>query len=253
MGIERLDTMSIPQENPEKIKTPEENKSDQYIPPVEVVGNIAEREEREKTDTLRLEEVRTSLGLLTPEEKTPEFTEQIDGFANKLSEQIIGLRINDPALPDRLIEDQKIIRAKYSLPKLEARGNLDEYERDLLDIAKSTGVTIKSKSECGQFFNDYSYVGGVNFEKENKIGVDIDKTDSKSYSKSLGILEHELIHALQNKYHPRMPIEQMEYEAYIAGGNNELIKEHPEIAKLVFENLIGTSVKHWYEQNRKEK
>ena len=192
-----------------------------------------------------------SLRINVPEKIEPIYS--LEDFATKLSEHIVGLKIDDPTLPDRIIEDQKVIRTKYSLPSLESRSNLTEYERSLLEIAKSTGVIIKSKSECGKFFEDYPYAGGVHFGEEKKVGVDINRTSFESYAKSLVILEHELIHALQKKHSPQMPIELMEYEAYIAGGNNTYIKEHPQIARLVFDSLIGASVRHWYNQTSEER
>lgn len=174
-------------------------------------------------------------------------------FSTKLAEYITGLRPDNPMIVERLIEDQKIIRAKYGLPKREAINNPYEYELTLRKIAGSLGVSIKSRSECGSFFEEYNNVGAAHFEKENKIGVDIDRSNLKSYSKSMSTLEHELIHALQHKNSPRMPIELMEYEAYVACGNNELLREDLELVKTIFQYLIGASVMHWYSQESKNR
>ncbi len=173
-------------------------------------------------------------------------------YANKLSEHLLGLKTNDPKIVERLIEDQNIIRAKYNLPPRKAISNLPEYERLLRNIAQSIGVSIKEKSECGKFFEENS-VGGVHFENDNKIGVNINKNTKQSYTNSLNSLEHELIHALQHHFSPRMPIELMEYEAYIAGGNNEFLRESPEGVEVVFSDLIGASIRWWYSQESKNK
>lgn len=188
----------------------------------------------------------------------PESLEKNEGkesvdFATKLSEYITGLKPEDPQIIERLIEDQKIIRAKYDLPKREAISNPYEYERALRSIADSLGVSIKSKSECGSYFEEYTGIGAAHFENENKIGIDINRSNLESYSKSMSTLEHELIHALQHKNSPRMPIELMEYEAYIACGNNEILRDNQDLVKTVFQYLIGTSVMHWYTQESKNR
>lgn len=173
-------------------------------------------------------------------------------FSTKLSEYLIGLKIDDPQIVERLIEDQKIIRAKYGLPSVDTVANPTEYERLLRAMAEDLGVEIKSTGEFGKFF-DESHAGGVYFEDQNKIGVDINTESRESYIRSINILEHELIHALQHKNSPRMPIELMEYEAYVAGGNNEALKDDPELVDFVFRYLIGNSVSHWYSFESKKR
>ncbi len=173
-------------------------------------------------------------------------------FTTKLSEYLIGLKIDDPQIVERLIEDQKIIRVKYGLPSVGSITSPTEYERSLRVIAGDLGVEIKNTGEFGKFF-DESHASGVYFEDQNKIGVDINTESRESYIRSINILEHELIHALQNKNSPRMPIELMEYEAYIAGGNNEALKDDPELVDFVFRHLIGASVSHWYSFESKKR
>jgi hypothetical protein len=49
-----------------------------------------------------------------------------------------------------------------------------------------------------------------------------------------------------------MPIELMEYEAYVANVNLQYLKEHPEqIAEVFFDFFIGGSVRFFYEQENK--
>ncbi len=129
-----------------------------------------------------------------------------------------------------------------------------DYERALGKVAHEAGVEIRQRSDMGSFFREYPYAGGAHSPELSAVGVDIDRSNRESYEKGLGTLEHELIHALQEKYSPNMPIELMEYEAYVAGGNNEELKEFPEDTEAVlFQMLIGGSVRHWYTEMSKKR
>ena len=172
--------------------------------------------------------------------------------AGRLIEYITGVRLNDPNLPERLLSDQQTIRGKYNLPPQEIRFELPgEYEKILHEIARTHKIQIDSKSECGSFFTESPIAGGVFFDQDKKVGVDVDRTNQMSYAKGLGTLEHELIHGLQHEYSPRMPIELMEYEAYIAGAKFDHLQDMDETERI--ESLeafigftIGASVNHWY-------
>ncbi|MDE2037983.1 MAG: hypothetical protein KGI69_02040 [Patescibacteria group bacterium] len=177
-------------------------------------------------------------------ERAP-FSRQEQSFGSRLAEYITGLRPDDPRMVERLAEDRLIIRAKYKLPDLDAVGSLSAYERLLKRKAEELGVEIAEKSACGDFFKK-SRLGGAYMWSDRKIGADMVKTDKKAYLTSLCILEHELIHALQHEQAPNMPIEQMEYEAYIAGGDMDFLKSNPEAVDTVFTYLIGGSVGYWY-------
>ncbi|MEI8337842.1 MAG: hypothetical protein WCF92_01695 [bacterium] len=171
-------------------------------------------------------------------------------YASRLSEYITGLKTDDPEIIDRLIADKEIIRVKYNLP---AQRLSTDYEKELQDIAKKIGVKIRETSDCGSFFKDNPFANGAYLTEANQVGVDIDKTSRIKYGESLNVLEHELIHALQKKLSRSMPIELMEYEAYIAGGNVKSLKENPKAVELVFSYLIGGSVNNWYHQKSKER
>jgi hypothetical protein len=186
------------------------------------------------------------------ENDTPFESNSRTTYAGRLIEYITGVKIDDPLLPERLKNDQNAIRAKYKLPPREMRlEQPGEYEKVLLEIARKYKIQIATKSECGSFFEESPMAGGVFFDQTKKVGVDLDKTSKKTYTKSLGTLEHELIHGMQNEYSPRMPIEQMEYEAYIAGANLEHLKDmeetdRDESLKAFIGFSIGGSVQHWY-------
>lgn len=176
----------------------------------------------------------------------------LKSFSKQLAEYITGIELNDPVFLDRLIRDQNVIRARYHLPERGIRfDEPSEYERILREMAKNLDVKIRAKSECGKFFTE-NIAGGVFSAETNKIGVDINKNNLESYQDSLGIFEHELIHAFQEKQSPGMPIELMEYEAYIAGFNLQFLQKKQEERNSIEEylgimfNMIGGSVGVWY-------
>lgn len=176
--------------------------------------------------------------------------------AQRLIEYITGMKPNDPAIVERLITDQKIFRTKYHLPfKTEGFG-ITNYDRFLRNIAEENNVLIRSTSDCGNFFDKHPDAGGVYFKEVNQIGVDIDTSSNESYGKSLITMEHELIHALQHKYYPRMPIEIREYEAYIAGGNFDFLKDDTDaegVLSIFFSNYLLGSINHWYKEENEKK
>lgn len=179
-------------------------------------------------------------------------------YGGRLAEYLTGLKLNDPKLVERLVEDQKIIRAKYDLPSRDMRfDSPTEFERKLKAIADKYGVRIDSKSECGSFFKD-SPAGGVYFAGSNRIGIDLSQESEKSFTKDLGILEHELIHAMQSAHYPGMPIERQEYEAYVAGASLGRLQGEtdPESRfdrlNSFFADVVGGSIDYWYRDQSKE-
>lgn len=173
-------------------------------------------------------------------------------YSSKLAEYITGIKPEDPAMIDKLFTDQEIIRSKYHLPSIDL--SPAEYERGLKQIAQKLKVTVKPTSDCGKFFEENSIAGAVYFNETNQVGMDFDRTDDSSYFNSLGTLEHELIHAIQTHETPSMPIELMEYEAYLAGGNVEALKTNPEaINDIFFGFFIGGSVSFYYQHESIER
>jgi len=172
---------------------------------------------------------------------------------DRLVEYMTGLRLDDPELIDRLEIDQMKIRTKYGLPEREYRfANPGEYEKYLKEIAEVNGVKVRLKNDCGSFFGKYAMAGGVYLNTEKTIGVDINKETKDDYTKSLATLEHELIHALQHKHYPGMPVEVQEYEAYVAGWNIDYLRDKPESKEIVFGFGVMGSIKHWYTGIKKQ-
>lgn len=170
----------------------------------------------------------------------------------QLAPYVTGLSLNDPLLAERMIEDGHRLRAKYGLPNREAMTDPHEYERRLRAIADSLDVPVRGAFECGTFFTENPSAAAVYFEEVRKIGVPIDRSTRQRYGRSLVNLEHEIVHAVQWKESPRMSPEEMEYEAYVACGRNEILRGNPVTVRAVF-SLIGASVNHWYkDQSEKE-
>lgn len=180
-------------------------------------------------------------GIIEFREKQP----KIDRFC----EYLTGLRLIDPLLLDKLIEDQKVIRAKYGLPNINIIfDDPNQYEEILKKIAQDINVRIEKKSEFGSFFTDGSS-SGVYFN--NRIGLSIDKSDKEKYSLSISTLEHEIIHSLQRRNQPKMPIEQQEYEANIANFNFDdemidILRKNPSWTDVIFRKIL-ISVSYFYE------
>ncbi|MFA6416557.1 MAG: hypothetical protein WCW56_03745 [Candidatus Paceibacterota bacterium] len=117
-----------------------------------------------------------------------------------------------------------------------------------MNLGANLKTTITAKSACGQYFYDDSIASAAFFEERNNIGIDIKKQTLDSYTGSLGELEHEVIHAIQQKESQSMPIELREYEAYIAGANVDYLQENPEVIKMLFQHMVGGSVSSWYQE-----
>jgi hypothetical protein len=175
--------------------------------------------------------------------------------ASRLAEYITGINLEDPTIVDRMIEDQKRIRGKYGLPdRRTIFFDPAEHERFLRSLAHKLNVEIREKSHCGKLIDNADGAEAVYFEETKNIGIDIDKTDLRSYIHSLNVLEHEMIHAMQfSNPTTSMPVELQEYEAYIGMGNMDALKNNPDMAEVVFEHLIGGSVQWWYSLLAKEK
>lgn len=166
-------------------------------------------------------------------------------FSSRLAEYITGLRPEDPKMIERIASDQEIIRAKYKLPSWDLSPS--ELERALRQIAEELGVTVRPTHELQRFFEENPFAGAVYSPEDKEIAANINTTALRDYYKSLQVFEHELIHAIQDKLSPRMPIEEMEYEAYVAGINIKYLREDPEaINEILFNFLIGSSINIHY-------
>ncbi len=148
------------------------------------------------------------------------FVRQIDDPESLLAEHITGLNpvLEPEQLAARIIDDAAIFRSRYNLPPLEMRiQDPVEYMRRLRQIAAREGIAIRPFHEYEDFFNQNS-AGGVYNSVLNQIVVKPSTNPDllTALRTDAFLLEHELIHGLQNSYYPSMPIELMEYEAYLS-------------------------------------
>jgi hypothetical protein len=194
---------------------------------------------------------------LPPNQTTKTKEAPIKITSNDLCEFLFGLPLTKENLPQilrRLEEDNQIIRRKYDLPPIQMlKDNPREYQRRLEEKAKAIGVTILPKSMCGSFFEEAPMAGAAFISHlesgslDDKIGVDIKEETLNDLIRSIINLEHELIHALQAKRYPSMPIEIQEYEAYVSNINLKYLRENPDaIEDVFFDFFLGGSVRTWY-------
>ncbi len=168
---------------------------------------------------------------------------------DRMVEYITGLSLDSSELLDRMEEDQVRVREKYGLPSRDYKfDNPAEYERYLRGLAEFNGIEIRSKSDCGKFFEKNTMAGAAYFGNSKSIGVGIEKNDMKKYFEGITSLEHETIHSLQSKFYPEMPIEVMEYEAYVANWNIDYLRSNKDTVGVVFSFGVGGSVGYWYKE-----
>ncbi|MHA1684990.1 MAG: hypothetical protein ACTSYD_01145 [Candidatus Heimdallarchaeaceae archaeon] len=183
----------------------------------------------------------------------------------KLAKFITGKNPTDPNFKETIMNDAKIVRSKYGLPPQEMlEDNPTEYLRRIEELAASENITIKSG---GSFFKDNPFATGV-FIRDSETGSQqslimvndtrwsntaSDTVYYKQYKDTLvsyiDTLQHEVIHGQQYNKYPAMPIEIMEYEAYLGSTNSELFENmSPEKIVNDFFGYFGVkgSVEYFY-------
>ena len=136
MGIERSNTIQ-PQENQENLKKPEEIQVPQYILPVETSEDISAKEERERADAVRLEEIRASLGMPPSEEKATEPVEPAVEIPSEIqieekTEEIVpNLEPAEEPKPEEIVSE----------PKIEDQTEKPEAE-EKKDVSQEKGIEI---------------------------------------------------------------------------------------------------------------
>jgi|GEM_PF-5547661 len=180
------------------------------------------------------------------ENKTPESAD-----FKKFIYYITGIWLepgNEYKLVQRMQEDSLVVRQKYNLPPRQLKVDQPaEYINQLKAIAQKEGVPIRSGAEFQRFFENHS-AAAVYFGDTKTIVVPLrDINEYKEVFKFATNLEHELTHALQDKYYPGMPIEAMEYEAYAINRSPTFLENKPlDAIDISFSFYIRGSVNHWY-------
>jgi hypothetical protein len=168
---------------------------------------------------------------------------------NKLAKDRTGLELNDPDIGNKLLEDQNNLNKTYDLPDRNERiTNPTQYKKDLENIAAKYNINIKyvDSNYTDAVFQQSPIARGYYDNKTNSIVIKV--TDGKDVN--LAELEHELIHGLQYYTNPDMPIEQAEYEAYVAANmSTDLDTINKPANKLGLFDGISGSVNHFYLEN----
>lgn len=166
-------------------------------------------------------------------------------LADKIAEYLTGMRVEDENIGEKLAADREIIRGKYHLPSRELPPR--DYESSLKQTLAKLGVDLRPLSDCGKLLEENPMLGAAYLHEAKTVGVNAQQ-DGADYFKYLGQLEHETIHAIQHKETPSMPVELMEYEAYLAGSNIDILTSSPEAREVFFSFLVGGSVEIYYQR-----
>jgi len=106
---------------------------------------------------------------------------------------------------------RKTVMAKYDLPELGS--DPVEYIRRMEEFLKRKGIDVRGIHEFDRFFQENHEAAAVANEHGIIIGAangsDIERLKLRGRS-----IAHEAVHALQDLLYPRMPLEEMEREAY---------------------------------------
>ena len=123
----------------------------------------------------------------------------------------------DGIKPSEAWDFREMVRAKYQLPDSGLR-LIDpvEYIRRVERLLKDKKITIRPGHEFQPFFNENPETEAVNFKASvfRDATVVLGGDAESSLAKKARLLAHEAVHALQNFFYPRMPLETKEKEAY---------------------------------------
>lgn len=167
----------------------------------------------------------------------------------RLIEVLVGDKIGSSHLVNRLETDKEVVRLKYDLPPEEMlRQNPGEYYGRLLTMAEQNGLAIRPREWDKEFFDNNDVT--AKFEMDTgTIVFDLNDENERKLRISLKAFEHELVHGLQVAKYPNMPIEVMEYEAYVVSAPIELMKRSGKSMDLkVFVHEVAGSVMNWYKR-----
>lgn len=161
---------------------------------------------------------------------------------SRFIEYITGLRPDNPVLIPRLIADHYVVRAKYGLPSWEyVVSQPVEYQHQIEEKCKTEGISLRPTNDLQKFFEK---IPALAFYSRGNIFADVLEGTGAELRESVFALEHEYIHALQDKRYPRIPREVSEYEAYITSFNPKgFEKITPEALEVVFNLGIIRSIR----------
>ncbi len=169
---------------------------------------------------------------------------------NKYLKSVTGYNIDDGMLPTVMARDSRIVKTKYGIPSSELNNsNPYEYKNQLIAIAKANDIDIIPSYQT-TFFDKCTIAGGVCFDAGDVFArTTVVIKEGDDLIRDNRILTHELVHGLQNKKYPSMPIEVREYEAYLSEMNPIKIETIMDPADANFQaGFMRGSVNYWYEQ-----
>lgn len=179
---------------------------------------------------------------------------------SKIAELCTGIVPENPNMLDRLLEIQKRIYEKYSLPDISLSiTNPQELDQKLNEILKKNQIPILPYSESQDFFTKYPNLQAVYFKNKKGIGINPAEENKPSYNDVARqtSLIHEITHALQDRNgdFEQLSIEFLEFEAYTASIILSLFNQKEVRGKLTTEQIqlvstrffenICTSVDAW--------
>lgn len=136
---------------------------------------------------------------------------------NRLSIRLFGVDYETAPgdVISRMIGDRKTILAKYSLPGAESYENKTDYAKMLIERAQMEGVTV---CYVDKEVLDRAGLGGGTKEDGSLVipKIDLESSSQRDVFNWSIKFAHELIHVFQDRDYPDMPIEEREYESYIA-------------------------------------
>lgn len=148
-------------------------------------------------------------------------------------------------LPTFLSEKRSELRVKYDIPDrqpvLDGKETLEEYYEKLLLLAGEKEIGVVRDFE--EYAQKHHLPEGANacFGDDTDNKIHIIKDFNPNDVPDIKSLEHELVHALQYKNEPGMPIEQKEFEAYLVADGLDYIFQNPSLRDIFF-SLIKSSV-----------
>lgn len=133
-------------------------------------------------------------------------------------------------LPTFLSEKRAELRDKYKVPdRTGVSKGLEtpsDYCHKLFIQAESEGFDVVTDFENYAVEHDLPEGSGACFAEDTDNKIHLKRGFNPNNVPEVKELEHELVHALQYKVYPDMPIEQKEFEAYIvADGLDEIFKK----------------------------
>ncbi len=159
-----------------------------------------------------------------------------------LCKQLLGedFEENPEKVVIKMFQDRKEIALRYDMPIYEDFKDKKEFYSQLIDIAKKNNFTVSYVKKS--VLSNTGSAGGIN-SKGEMVVPNIDFENSSEIERYYwGVaFQHELLHLLQSKMNPNMPIEKMEYEAYVLTSIPNALELHKDAPKGYYRDYLFTN------------